>query len=147
MKREQYPSFLDWWVVNQEEYEALTRAQDGDPSSLAQIIEAEGQLATREAREFVAARLKGEKLKSGSKRTVVQQAKELGILSLVREIQEELNCGEHTARDIFLERYEDICSNEDTLKTYVRRAKVTLEQMFGRKPPPVVQKGLNSEPE
>jgi len=148
MKRDQYPTFLDWWFVNEEEYSALSDAQDGNLVPLAELIEAKGQLATIEAREFVASRLKGEKQKKvGAKRTIAQQAKEVGILGLIRDIQKKLGCGEHTARAVFLDRHSDICSNEETLKTYIRRAKLTLEEAFGRKPPPLVQKGPHSEPE
>jgi hypothetical protein len=147
MKRDQYPTLLDWWCANVEEYCALGTAEDGNPMPLAEFIEVKGQLATKEARAFVASRIRGEKNKTGAKRTGTQQAKEVGILGIIRGIQEEFRCGEHTARGVFLDRHSDICKNEETLRTYIRRAKKTLKQAFGREPPPVVQKGTHSEPE
>jgi hypothetical protein len=147
MKRDQHPTFLDWWCANAEEYCALTIAQDGNPMPLAEFIEVKGQLATKEARAFVASRIRGEKNKTGAKRTTAQQAKEIGILGIIREIQDESQCGEHTARGLFLDRHSDICENEETLKTYIRRAKKTLKLAFGCEPPSVVQKGTHSEPE
>jgi hypothetical protein len=147
MKRDQYPTFLDWWFANEEEYRALSDAQDGDPVPLTQLIEAKGHLATIEARLFVVDRIEGIKQKVGSKRTVTQQAKEVAILGMIRNIQKEFSCGEHTARGVFLDRHTDICGNEDTLRTYIRRAKLTLKQAVGREPPPVFQKGPHSEPE
>ena len=147
MKRDDYPTFIDWYFANEEEYCALSTAQDGNPIPLANLVEATGQLATKEARAFVASALKGEKQKTGSKRTIAQQAKELAILGMIREIQRERNCGEHTAREVFLDRHSDICDNPETLRTYIRRAKGTLKQAFGRKPAPVVQNDKHSEPE
>lgn len=145
MKRGQYPTFIDWYFANEEEYRALHIAQDGDPVPLAELIEAKGHLATKEARAFVVSRIKGEKNRVGAKRTIVQQVKEVGILGIIRGIQEEFHCGEHTARGVFLDRHSDICDNEETLKTYIRRAKQILKQAVGREPPPVVQKGTHSE--
>ena len=29
MQRDDYPSFIDWWIENQKEYEALADAEDG----------------------------------------------------------------------------------------------------------------------
>ena len=148
MNRHEYPTFIDWWVANEAEYCALTDAQDGNPNTLADLIRSDGTLKTRETREFVADRLESKKKQRGSKRTVGQQAKELGILGMVREIQLELGCTEYHALGIFLDRYPNECgNNEDTLRTYIRRAKTTLTAAFGRKPPPVVQKRRNSEPE
>ena len=147
MNRDDYPTFLHWYAANQEEYETLSLAKDGNPFPLADFIEAKGFLATNEARTFVASNLKGVKKKSGGKRTVAQQAKEVGILGIVRDIQKELGCGEHTARAVFLDRYPHICQSDETLRTYLRRAKLTLKQAFGREPPPVVQEDGNPEPE
>lgn len=147
MNRDNYPTCIDWFFANQEEYNALSDAEDGNPVPLANFIQANGYLATIEARAYVASQIKGEKKKRGAKRTVAQQAKEIGILGLVRDIQQEFNCGEHTARNVFLDRYPDICRNEDTLKTHVNRAKKTLEQIFGRKPGKAVQETENPEPE
>jgi polyhydroxyalkanoate synthesis regulator phasin len=147
MNRGDYPTFIDWWLANEDEYRALTNAEDGDPKALSDLMIQRGFLATKEAREFVAAHIRGEKKRRGAKRMARQQAKEVGILGMVREIQRELNCGEHTAREVFLDRHPDICDNQDTLKTYLRRAKETLEQAFGRRVRPVVQKSGNPEPE
>ena len=148
MKRDEYPTFIDWWAANEAEYRALSDAQDGNPNTLADLIRSVGTLKTREAREFVADRLDGKKKQRGSKRTVGQQAKELGILGMVREIQLELGCTEYHALGIFLDRYPNECgNNEDTLRTYIRRAKATSKAAVGREPPPVVQKRRNSEPE
>lgn len=147
MKRNDYPTFLDWWVANNEEYQALSIAEDGNPFPLAEYIEAKGYLATKEARAYVASRVKGEKKSRGGKRTIAKQALEIGILGILRDIQKEFGCGEHTAREVFLERHARICSNEDTLRTHIRRAKMTLEQAFEKKVSPVVQKSGNPEPE
>jgi ribosomal 50S subunit-associated protein YjgA (DUF615 family) len=62
---------------------------------------------------------------------------------MVREIQEKESCSEERAMDILLDSYPDI--NRDTLKTYIRRAKQSLTDFFGRKPSPVVQKTAISE--
>ena len=147
MKRDKHSTFIDWWIANEEEYRALSDAEDGNPYPLAELIEAGGHLATKEARAFVVSRLKGLPQKTGKKRTVAQQAKEVGILGIVRDIQREFSCGEHKARNVFLDRHPDICDNEETLRTYIKRANATLEQAFGRKPPSLVQKGNHSEPE
>lgn len=147
MKRDEYPTFIDWWAINETEYRALTDAQDGNPAPLANLVREVGFLATKEAREFVADRLEGKKKTRGSKRTIAQQAKEVGILGRVREIQREFDCGEHSAMTIFMDRYPDVCQNEDTLKTYLRRAKVTFKKAVGREPPPVVLEKRKSEPE
>jgi hypothetical protein len=147
MNRDKYPTFMEWWIANEEEYRALSNAEDGDPFPLADLIEAKGEIATKEARAFVASRLKGEKKKRGGKRTIAQQAKEIGIFWMVRDIQKELNCGEHTARMVFLERHSDICSNDDSLNTYLKRAKKNLKQMVVRKTRPKVQETDNPEPE
>ena len=148
MNRHEYPTFIDWWVANEAEYRALSDAQDGNPTTLADLIRSAGTLKTRETREFVADRLEGKKKQRGRKRTIAQQAKELGILGMVREIKAELECSEYHALGIFLDRYPNECgNNEDTLRTYVRRAKATLKAAVGREPPPVVQKRRNSEPE
>lgn len=147
MNRDDYPTFLHWFLANEEEYRVLHCAQDGDPFPLADFIDQRGRLATKEARAFVASHLKGEKKKRGLKRSQAQQSKEVIILGFVREIQREMDCGEHSARAVFLDRHPDLCSNDETLRTYLRRAKETLEQGFGRKPPPVVRKSANSEPE
>lgn len=148
MNRHEYSTFIDWWIANEAEYRALSDAQDGNPTTLANLIRSAGILKTRETREFVADRLEGKKKQRGSKRTIAQQAKEVGILGMVREIQAELECSEYHARGIFLDRYPNECgNNEDTLKTYIRRAKATFKAWVGREPPPVVQKRRNSEPE
>lgn len=147
MKRHECRTFIEWWAINEREYRALIDAEDGNPIPLAKLIKEVGHLATKEAREFLADHLEGKKKKRGVKRTAAQQAKELGILGMVREIQDELGCGEHKAMSIFMDRHPDICENADTLKTYLSRAKSTLKEIFGRKPSPVVRKRPNSEPE
>ena len=147
MRRGEYQSFLDWWIENEVEYRALSDAQDGNPFPLAELIRNVGNLATQEARAFVADRLEGKRKRRGLKRTVVQQAKEVGILGIVRGIQEELGCSEHRAMSIFLDRHPDACSDQDALKTYVRRAKATLKEAFGHEPLPVFQKSRNPEPD
>lgn len=145
MRRDECPSFLDWWVENEAEYRALSDAEDGNPIPLAEMIRSVGHLATLEARTFVADRLEGKKKRRGLKRTIAQQAKEVGILGLVRSIQDELGCSEHRAMNVFLDRHPDACRDLDTLKTYVRRAKETLKDAFGREPPRKVQKSPNPE--
>ena len=147
MRRDEYPSFLDWWVENEAEYRALSEAEDGNPSPLAELIRNLGSLATQEARAFVADRLEGKKKRRGRKREIVQQADELGILGVIRDIQNELGCGEHRAMIVFLERHPNECKSDETLKTYVRRAKASLKEMIGREPPRKVQKSPNTEPE
>ena len=146
MKRHEYPTFLDWCAVNEAEYRALSDAQDGNPVPLADLIRSAGNLEAREARDFVADRLEGKKKQRGSKRTISQQAKEVRILGMIREIQTELECGEYQAIEVFLDRFPAECrNNRDTLKTYIRRAKATLKAAVGREPPPVVQKSRNPE--
>lgn len=147
MRRDEFQSFLDWWAENEAEYRALSYAEDGNPVPLAELIRSVGNLATQEARAFVADRLEGKKKRRGLKRTIAQQAKEVGILGIVRSIQDELGCSEHRAMSVFLDRHPDECSDLDTLKTYVRRAKATLKEAFGREPPSKVQKSANTEPE
>lgn len=145
MKRDVYANNLDWIVANWDEYVALHRAQDGDPTLLAKWIVENGELATKEARQYVSDRLLGKSLKRGAKRTIAQLAKELGILGLIQDIQKEHHCGEPTARKHFLDRYPDICRNEDTLKTFIRRAKETLTEMRSRVSDTAVLKTENSE--
>lgn len=147
MRRDEFPSFLDWWVENEAEYRALSSAEDGNPVPLADLLRSVGNLATHEARVFVADRLEGKKRRRGLKRTIAQQAKEVAILGAVRSIQDELGCGERRAMSVFLDRHLDECSDEDTLKTYFRRSKATLKEAFGREPPRKVQKSRNTEPE
>lgn len=147
MNRDKFSTFVEWFFANEEEYQALTVAQDGNLFPLAAFIESKGQLSTKEARAFVAAHLRGDKKNTGSKRTIAQQTKELMILDMIREIQTELNCGEHTARNTFLDRHADICDKDETLRTYIRRAKKTWKGIFGREPDAVVQKGRDFEPE
>lgn len=138
------PPFFDWFFENEAEYEALIEAEDGNIEKLAAHVEEYGILRTAEARKFVAARLRGEKRKRGLKRTAKQQSKEIMILGDIRELQMDYLCSEHKACEIFLELHPEF--NEDTLRTYIRRAKQTLKEMFGREPPPVVPKMKNSEP-
>jgi hypothetical protein len=73
---ERFLGNVEWWLENKEEYEALTRAEDGDPFPLADLVVSRGWLRTSEAREWIAARLRGEKLTRGGKRTIGQQLKE-----------------------------------------------------------------------
>jgi hypothetical protein len=145
MERHEHPTFIDWWSLNITEYEALTTAEDGNPVPLANLIRETGRLATREAREFVADRLEGKKKKQGAKRTVAQQARELGILLVIRDIQKELQCGEPTAMAAFMDRYPNEARSINTLITYLRRAKATLKNAVGREPPPVILETPNSE--
>lgn len=148
MKRQEFPTFLDWWAVNEAEYRALSDAEDGNPVLLAKLIRSAGRLETREAREFVADRLEGKKKRKGSKRTIGQQARELAIFGMVRDIQKELECSEYHALQVFLDRYPAECAgNLETLRTYIRRAKGALKATFGREPEPLVQKRRISEPE
>ena len=127
-------NFIEWFFLNEEEYSALIDAEDGNPEPLSEIINGRGYLRTVEAREYVSSVLLGKPKRRGAKRTVSQQAKEVFILWEIFAIQRELDCGEHKARLVFLERRPDVCTNEDTLKTYVRRAKETLTKAFGRPP-------------
>ena len=147
MNRGDYEIFMDWWIANKDEYEALSVAEDGNPYPLANYIEEHGFLATKEARSFVAAHIRGDKKKRGAKRTIEQQAKEIGILGMIRDIQKGMDCGEHTAREVFLDRHPEICSNDDSLRTTIRRAKKSLKEIFGQEITPVLQKSQNSEPE
>ena len=61
MNRHEHPTFTDWWIANEAEYRALSDAQDGNPTTLADLIRSAGTLKTRETREFVADRLEGKK--------------------------------------------------------------------------------------
>ena len=144
MKREQYPTLLQWVAENSIEYQALGKAEDGDQFPLAEFIERNGVLATKEARAFVAARLRGDRKPSGVKRTIRQQVAELEILVSVRKIQQEEDCLEYRALGIYLDRHPDMIF--DTLKTNISRAKKTLEDFSGCKITPVVQKRPNSKP-
>ena len=147
MRRHEFPTFLDWWAVNEAEYNALGYAEDGNPVPLANLIRSGGRLETIEARKFLADMLEGKKKQKGRKRTVAQQAKELGILGIIWDIQREFECSETRALEIFLDRYPKECGNSlDTLRTYVRRAKATYKAIAGREPNPVVQKRGISEP-
>ena len=69
MQRDNYPSFIDWWIENQEEYEALADAEDGRLEVLSSFVKERGFLATQEARLFVSERILGQKKKRGNKRT------------------------------------------------------------------------------
>jgi hypothetical protein len=138
MKREDYPTPLDWYVANEKEYRALSAAEDGNLRPLAEYIEQGGVLATREACAFVAARLRGDKRKKGQKRTIRQQTKEIIILGLVRDIQAEQTCSEYAACMTFLERHADLCADYDALRTFIRRAKASFKNALGKEPPPVV---------
>lgn len=129
------PPFFEWYFDNEAEYDALIEAEDGNIEKLAAHVEKYGVLWTKEARNFVAARLRGEKQKRGLKRTVKQQAKEVAIFGIIREIQIDRSCSEYRACEIFLELHPEF--NDDTLRTYIRRAKQTLKEAFGRNPPPV----------
>ncbi len=135
MRRDDYPTFLDWWAANEVEYRALIDAQDGEPARLADLVRS-APLATREAREFVADRLEGKKKQRGRKRTAEQQATEIGILMVIRDIQREQRCSEYRAMIVFLDLHPRECDNLDTLKTHIRRAKESLRQIFGREPSP-----------
>jgi len=143
MRRDQFANFIEWWAVNEFEYRALTDAQDGNPEALAKLVKEKGELNTLEARSWVAARLRGEKLPRGLKRTVAQQAKELGLLGMMLDIQREQNCSEYKAREYLLRQFPEIES--ETLKTYIRRAKKTFKAISGRDVSKV-QKSSVSEP-
>jgi hypothetical protein len=147
MKREDYPTPLDWYVANEEEYRALISAEDGNLWPLAAYVERVGFLATEEARAFVAARLRGDKRKRGQKRTIQQQTKEIIILGLVRHIQAEQACSEYQASQVFIELHGDLCNDENSLKTILAKAKDTFKTALGKAPPPVVLKKANSTPE
>ena len=136
---------ITWLCANLEEYNALFDAEDGNPFALAEHVERKGFLATDEARAFVAARLRGDKKRRGVKRTVAQQAKEVGILGMVRGIQRERNCSEYAACMLFLEQHSNICGDYDALRTHLRRAKGFFKDCLGREPAPLVQKSGNSE--
>jgi hypothetical protein len=147
MKRHEFPTFLDWWSVNEAEYSALSDAQDGNPGPLACLIRSVGRLETREARDFLADRLEGKEKPKGRKRTIDQQAYELAVLGMIWNIQRELECSEIGALAVFLDRYPKECGNNlDTLRTYVRRAKATYKAIAGREPSPVFQNRRVSEP-
>ncbi len=147
MRRDEFSNFLDWWAVNEAEYRALSTAEDGNPFPLANLIRSVGCLETMEARAFVADRLEGKEKPRGRKRTIAQQAKEMGILAIIWDIQRELECTETGAFEVFLDRYPKECGNSlDTLRTYVRRAKATYKTIAGREPNPIFQNSRNSEP-
>jgi hypothetical protein len=147
MKRHEFPTFLDWWAINEAEYNALCYAEDGNPVPLADLMRSVGRLETREARDFVADRLEGKPKQKGIKRTVAQQAKEFGILGMIWEIQRELECSEYKALNVFMDRYADITNDIDTLKTYLRRAKATWKAISRREPPPRLGKGAIQNPD
>jgi hypothetical protein len=143
MRRSEYPTFLDWLFVNLDEYRALATAEDGNPEPLATFVEEHGTLATLEGRRFVAARLRGEPLKRGAKRTVHSMADQIALLAVIRDIQRESDCSEYRATQIYLDRHPD--KNPETVASDIKRAKATLKKIFGRAPS-VVQKSGNSAP-
>ena len=128
---DEIPNGLRWYLENQDELGAPVTAADGNPEALAASVEVGRTFTTEGARAIVAARFRGKK-KSGQKRTVAQLTKEVIILGLVRGIQTGLDCGEQSARKVLLERHADLTDNEDTLKTYLRRAKLHLKRSPGR---------------
>lgn len=140
MKRDQYPTFLDWWLANQEEYQALIDAEDGYPEDLAALIEEHGRLMTREARAFIADRIRGKKKKRGSKRLASKQVEDAILLADIRGIQEEHdNCSEYRAIEIYLERLPPPAEDEemlskDTVISALNRAKKMLTEWLGRPP-------------
>jgi hypothetical protein len=127
------------------EYRCLLAAEEGNSEPLAELIEREGCLATPEAREYVAARLRGEKKKRGNKRTLGQIKMELNLLQEIRMIEKDLGCTEYKAIKVYLASHPDM--NEDSLKTYLKRAKESLEKTPGLEQLAIgVQKSGFSEP-
>lgn len=121
MRRNEYKTFLDWFIENEAEYNAVIEAQDGNAFPLAEYLERGKPINTIEAREWIAARLRGDKLQRGAKRTVKQQAMEFGIWGEVLDIQKNLEVSEYKAKIIYLDRHPKI--NSETLNSYVFRAK------------------------
>ena len=101
--------FLDWYAENYEEYEALGYAQDGNPTALANYIEKNGNIRTNETRKFLSDILMGKPKRRGLKRTSKQQAKELFIYRMIKEIMKKQGVSKNKAIDIYC--------NEIDLKT------------------------------
>lgn len=129
---------LSEFLHNEAEIRALLAAEEGDFEMLAAYIEEGGVLRTKEGRDFVGDRLRGKKQKRGKKRTLAQEAKEINLLIIIRGIQQDFSCSEYRACEILL----DACPNldRDALRTYLRRAKQTLDDAFGKEQPTTVPK-------
>ena len=117
--------FLDWYFDNEQEYKALMTAQEGNPTLLSEFITEYGHLRTNEARQFVSDTLMGKPKKRGSKRTIAQQAKELGVHGLILDIMKEHSVKKNRAIDIYAEKYEPNTPRE-TIRDHEKKGEAIL---------------------
>jgi hypothetical protein len=143
MSGKPFSETLSWYLENAAEYQALNAAWEGDMHPLAEHVERIGVLATHEARAFVAARLRGDKQPRGLKATTAQNLKRLGLLQILADIQDDLDCSEYEARKVFLDANPDY--NAETFKTDIRRAKKFIEELTGQKPESGIFREKSSE--
>jgi hypothetical protein len=90
-------------LAHWDELQALRDAQDGNPFPLSALLAKQG-VSTPEAREWIAARLRGEKLRRGAKRTFAQVSIDWTILFRVREIMYDEGVTEHRAVELLCDR-------------------------------------------
>jgi hypothetical protein len=107
--------------------ELVSHARDGNVEPLARHIEKGGHLDAA-TRKFIAAHLRGEiKRKRGNRRTLAQEEIERKTVNLLRGLQFGIAClhGQRgslrRAIDKYLEMHPQ--TNEETLKTYLKRQK------------------------
>jgi hypothetical protein len=104
---------------HEEERKVVRRAMDGDPKPLADYILSGGRLETPEGRNWVAARVRGDKKRRGAKRTLDQKKLEYGLLRQVLEIMIQENVKEHRAIEILCDRNPRL--EFETLRGYARK--------------------------
>lgn len=127
-----YTDAFEYYDAHRVEVDACISAEEGDYAPLAKLIQETGELKTEEARNL-AARLVKDLPRTVRRRTIDKQAQDVAIYSAVRRIQVNEGCSEYRAKLIFLEQHVEF--NEETLKTIIRRAKDTIQDYFGRRPP------------
>lgn len=119
-------------LANAKELRLLAQAEEGRIEILAKYIEDGGLLLSIEARRYVASRLRGEPQKRGRKQLHEQRAREFEYLGRVLRIKSETGCSEYAARNIILA--EEANLKAETLKTYLRRARMRLGFPLSRGP-------------
>ena len=122
-------------LENREELDALNNARwFGEVELLAEWIEQTGRLETREAREWVVARLRGEPQKRGRRTTSLKHTKWMALYCKLIVISLENECSsENEALKIYLSQDDDL--NEDSVRTDLRRLKNWCREHWGGVPP------------
>ena len=139
MQRDDYPSFIDWWIENQEEYEALADAEDGRLEVLSSFVKERGFLATQEARLFVSERILGQKKKRGNKRTSQNTANDVILLGEIIDLRKKHQCSEYQAIRHYMAKlpepknHREITSIE-TIRSAIKIAKLFFTEHMGRPP-------------